>query len=86
VKWRRLNLVEAAGGVGAFDLILCRGYFAALLPGAQEKAAGNLAAALKPGGRLILGPRDNLPASAGLIAVTGAPGVFEAPESVRAAA
>lgn len=86
VKWRRLNLLETPGGVGAFDVILCRQFLPALLPTARDKVVANLSAALKPGGRLVLGAKETPPASAGLIPVQGAPGVFEVPIGIRAAA
>jgi chemotaxis protein methyltransferase CheR len=86
VKWRRLNLLEAPGGLGGFDVILCRQFLPGLLAPAQHKVLANLAAALKPGGRLVLGAKETPPASAGLVPVSGAPGLFEVPTGIRAAA
>jgi chemotaxis protein methyltransferase CheR len=86
VKWRRLNLMDAAPGVGTFDIILCRYVLASLLPQARERVIANLSGALRPGGKLVLGPQETVSAQAGLIPTPGMPGVFEAPLRVRAAA
>jgi chemotaxis protein methyltransferase CheR len=86
VKWRRLNLMDAAPGLGSFDMILCRHVLGSLLQPARERVAQHLIAALRPGGRLVLGVRETLPAACGLVPVPGAPGVFEIPARVRAAA
>jgi chemotaxis protein methyltransferase CheR len=86
VKWRRLNLMETPNGVGIFDLILCRYLLGSLLPQARERVLANLASALRPGGRLVLGVRETVSAASGLIPVPGAPGAFELPSRVRAAA
>ena len=86
VRWRRLNLLDAAPAVGRFDVILCRYVLPSLLPAARERVTANLAAALRPGGRLMLGARETVQAGCGLRPVAGAAGVFEAPAGVRAAA
>jgi chemotaxis protein methyltransferase CheR len=86
VKWRRLNLLDAPNGVGAFDLILCRYVLGSLLPAARERVLANLASALRPAGRLVLGPKETASAASGLVPVPGLPGAFELPTRVRAAA
>ncbi|HEV2530685.1 CheR family methyltransferase [Phenylobacterium sp.] len=86
VKWRRLNLLDVAPGVGTFDVILCRHLLGSLLPPAGERVMAHLTAALRPGGQLVLGAGEAPPTSLGLVPVAGAPGRFEIPERVRAAA
>lgn len=86
VKWRRLNLLDIPTGVGTFDVILCRHVLGSLMEPARAKVLDNLTAALRPGGRLVLGLRESPPAGAELVPVTGAPGVFELAGRVRAAA
>jgi len=86
VRWRRVNLIDPPRGVGSFDLILCRYVLGSMLPAAAERVVANLTAALKPGGRLVLGLSEAPPQAAGLIPVAGAPGVFEPPAGFRAAA
>jgi chemotaxis protein methyltransferase CheR len=86
VKWRRLNLMDAAPGVGTFDIILCRYVLGSLLPQARERVIVNLAGALRAGGKLVLGANETASGSAGLVPVPGSPGVFETPTRVRAAA
>ena len=86
VKWRRHNLLDIPSGVGTFDVILCRYLLGSLMAPAREKVLANLATALRPGGRLVLGLREALPDGVDLVPVTGAPGVFEVASCVRAAA
>jgi len=86
VRWRRLNLLEPATDLGAFDLVLCRYLLGALAPSARERVVGHLVAALRPGGRLVLGAEEAPPRACGLAPVAGAAGVFEIPAGVRAAA
>jgi chemotaxis protein methyltransferase CheR len=56
VRWRRMNLIEAPAGVGAFDVILCRGVLGAYLETARPRVVANLVQALRPGGELVLDP------------------------------
>jgi chemotaxis protein methyltransferase CheR len=84
VRWRRVNLLEAPAGVGAFDLILCRYVLGSLTEPARGQVLEHLTQALKPGGRLVLGLRE--PRPAGFVAVAGRPGVFEASQSAESAA
>jgi chemotaxis protein methyltransferase CheR len=86
VTWRRLNLMDAAPGVGSFDLILCRHVLGSLLPQARDRVIANLSGALRPGGRLVLSVSETLSAASGLAPVAGAPGVFEVAAPIRAAA
>lgn len=86
VRWRRMNLLELPTGVGAFDVILCRYVLDSLMPPARDKVLANLTAALRPGGRLILGGEEVLGPASGFVAVPGAPGVFERQAPIRAAA
>jgi chemotaxis protein methyltransferase WspC len=62
IRFERRNLAEpdALAGEGAYDLILCRNLFIYLHPQARTTLAESLAAALAPGGRLILGTADRV--------------------------
>lgn len=86
VRWRRVNLIEPPFGLGGFDVILCRDVLAGFVAAARERIVGQLSRSLRPGGRLVLGAGETLPAASGLIPVADRPGVFEAPAAVRAAA
>lgn len=59
VRWRRVNLMEDLGGLGRFDLILCRNVLGALTGEARDRVAAGLAAALTPHGRLVLGRSES---------------------------
>lgn len=83
VRWRRMNLIQAPAGVGAFDVILFRGALPAYLETAQAKVLANLVQALRPGGELVLGADEV--AGGGFARREGRPGVF-APEGLAAAA
>jgi len=83
VRWRRMNLIDAPAGVGAFDVILCRGVLPAFLETARPRVLANLAQALRPGGELVLGAAEA--AGPGFQARDGRPGVFAA-EGLAAAA
>jgi chemotaxis protein methyltransferase CheR len=60
VSYRRLNLVSPGWGVGTFDVILCRNVL--LYVAAERRAAvfERLAAALRPGGLLVLGAGETV--------------------------
>jgi chemotaxis protein methyltransferase WspC len=60
VRFDRRNLAEpsALGAEAQYHLILCRNLFIYLRPEARTALAESLAAALVPGGRLILGTAD----------------------------
>jgi chemotaxis protein methyltransferase CheR len=83
VRWRRMNLIEAPAGVGAFDVILCRGVLPAYLETARPRVLGNLVQALRPGGELVLGAGEI--AGEGFAPREGRPGVF-VPEGLAVAA
>lgn len=86
VRWRRMNLLETPVGVGIFDVILCRYVLGTLLAPARERALANVTAALRPGGRVVLGIGETPSPASGLAPVAGVPGVFELPSRVRSAA
>lgn len=86
IRWRRVNLLEPPEDVGVFDLILCRYVLESLIPQARGRIVANLKAALRPGGRLVLGAGETPPAGLGLVPVDGVAGVFEVADAVRAAA
>jgi chemotaxis protein methyltransferase CheR len=54
-RWRRVNLMDSFADLGQFDLILCRNVLSGLAAFAQARVLEGLAAALAPGGRLVLG-------------------------------
>ena len=83
VRWRRLNPLEDLRRMGQFDLVLCRNLAAALTEAAREQVLANLAAALAPGGFLVLGRGEQ---AAGLSAPQGLPGFHVRPSAQRAAA
>jgi chemotaxis protein methyltransferase CheR len=61
VRWRRVNLIEDITRLGQFDLVLCRNLTGYLLDGARVEVLARLAAALAPGGWLILGAGERAP-------------------------
>ena len=84
VRWQRANLIEDVGRLGRFDLVLCRNLLNCLHDAARERVLGNLVAALRPGGCLVLGAAEAAP---GLAAAEGRPGFFfEGSAAARAAA
>jgi chemotaxis protein methyltransferase CheR len=83
VRWRRVNLMDDLGRNGRFDLVLCRSTLGQLAPEAHGRVLRSLSGALAPGGRLVLGLRDD---PGGAFRRIG-PGVFIRPqEAVRSAA
>lgn len=89
VSWRRVNLLDDLGPLGRYDLILARYVLGEMAPAARERVAGALAAAVAPGGRLVLSPGDRISAGAsGIERLPGAPGVYAAPrpQAISAAA
>ena len=83
VRWRRVNLMDDLGRNGRFDLVLCRGALGQLAPEAHGRVLGSLAGAMAPGGRLILGLKDN----PGEAFTRLGPGIFSnRDEAVRSAA
>ena len=63
IRFERRNLAnpDVLGIQPQYHLILCRNLFIYLTPQARETLAQSLAAALFPGGRLILGTADRVP-------------------------
>ena len=59
VRWRRVNLMDDLGRNGRFDLVLCRGALGQFAPEAQAQVLDQLAGVLAPGGRLVLGLKDD---------------------------
>ncbi len=85
VRWKRVNLNGDCRGLGQFDLILCRNVVWAMEPHAARRLLEQLAGALAPGGRLVLGAGE----TAGGLAEAFIPceaGVFEVNPAFRAAA
>jgi chemotaxis protein methyltransferase CheR len=72
LRWERRDLLREPPPPGAFDLVLCRNVTIYFEPPAQRAVYVKLAAALQPGGVLMLGTCERLlaPAQFGL-AVAG---------------
>lgn len=87
VRWRRLNLAADLGGVGRFDIVLCRHVLGGLDEAVRRKVLEGLAAVLPADGFLILGlnetPQD---ATDAFRPISGRPGLFARNPSFRAAA
>lgn len=60
VSYRRQNLVADPPPAGSFDMILCRNVLFYLAPAARTRALDRLAAALRPGGLLLLGAGETV--------------------------
>jgi chemotaxis protein methyltransferase CheR len=60
IHYRRLNLVADAPPPGRFDLILCRNVLLYLAPAMKAQVFATLAAALRPGGLLVLGAGETV--------------------------
>ena len=87
VRWRRVNLTEDLGGMGGFNLVLCRHVVSALTDVARVNVLESLAGLLEPGGVLVLGRSETLEGvPTALSPVAGRPGLFAHAEAVRAAA
>ena len=74
VRWMRLNLIDAFTVQEGYDLILCRNVVSAFAPDARRAVLSKLAAALAPGGRLMLGATEAAPE--GFTACIGAASTF----------
>ncbi|MEI9964156.1 MAG: CheR family methyltransferase [Caulobacteraceae bacterium] len=85
VRWRRINLNADFRSLGQFEVIFCRHVLAGMDPASRQRTLEQLAAALSPGGYLVLSAEE---AAAGVsepfIALAG--GVFRRSPSSRAAA
>jgi chemotaxis protein methyltransferase CheR len=83
VRWRRVNLLEDPTRLGRYDLILCRNVLGGLTDQGRGRVAANLAAALSPGGWLVLGARET---ADGLQVSPGRPSFYAAATGARVAA
>jgi chemotaxis protein methyltransferase CheR len=61
LDFRRANLLDGFGEAPDFDVIFCRNVLIYLTDAARARVTGALAAALRPGGVLALGPTDRAP-------------------------
>jgi chemotaxis protein methyltransferase CheR len=85
VRWRRVNLTEDLSRLGEFDVVLCRDALRGMTPVAQARVSVALAASVREGGCLVLGPDELADPPIGFRAL-GLPGVYEAEAKSRAAA
>lgn len=60
LAFRRVNLVADHRPAGRFDLVLCRNVLLYLAPAQREAVFARLAAALRPGGLLLLGAGETV--------------------------
>jgi len=74
IRWRRVNLHDAAIPLGRFEAVVCRGLLARMVPDAATAATDRLVQAVAPGGLLVLKP--GAPAPADLTPVSAPLGVF----------
>ncbi|MBK1661611.1 hypothetical protein CKO45_25725 [Paracraurococcus ruber] len=65
-RFRRANLLEVAPDGAGFDAVVCRNVGIYLTDAARDAVARRLVAQLVPGGALLLGPTDRVPADAGM--------------------
>ena len=86
IRWRRLNLIGDLSRVRGFDVIFCRHVLEAMTEPAQQRVIENLAAALNPGGYLIVGANEAQALDAQGLTAGAHAGVFQASANARAAA
>lgn len=85
VRWRRVNLMDDLSRLGQFDLVICRNLLTQLASEAHGLVLGQLRRAVAPGGRLVLGIKEE--AGGELTPVGGGLGLFALPsDAVRSAA
>lgn len=60
LSFRRVNLVGDQQPAGRFDLVMCRNVLLYLAPEQRDAVFGRLAAALRPGGLLLLGAGETV--------------------------
>jgi len=60
VSFRVHNLLEPAGGLGKFEIILCRNVLSGMARSARTRVADSLANQLAPGGLILLGEGETL--------------------------
>ncbi|MDZ4372758.1 MAG: protein-glutamate O-methyltransferase CheR [Phenylobacterium sp.] len=58
IRWRRVNLMDDLSRLGPFDLVLCRNMLSQLAPPALGPVRAHLRTTLAPGGRLLLGMKE----------------------------
>jgi chemotaxis protein methyltransferase CheR len=63
VTFRAFNLLDDFGGLGEFDVIFCRNVLMYFDPRSKAAVLERLAAALAPGGCLVLGASETAPAA-----------------------
>jgi len=71
VRWRRVNLMDDLSRYGQFELVLCRNVLGQLGSEARGRVHSQLRGALAPGGRLLLGLKDEPGALAPVIPEIG---------------
>ena len=60
VSFQVHNLLEPAGGLGEFDIILCRNVVSGMVRPARSRTAESLASQLAPGGMILLAEGETL--------------------------
>lgn len=60
ISFRVHNLLEPAGGLGKFDIILCRNVLSGMTRSARTRTADSLAKQLAPGGLILLADGETL--------------------------
>ncbi len=58
IRWRAANLLDEAGRLGRFDLIVCRGVLATMTEEARLRVLAGFCGALAPDGVLVLKPGE----------------------------
>jgi chemotaxis protein methyltransferase CheR len=87
VRWRRVNLLADLAQLGQFDVIFCRNVISALDPIARRRVLEQLARALPPDGRLVLGVDETVSGvTDALQPAAGCRGVFAPSPGFRRAA
>ena len=66
LQFRRVNLVADRPPAGRFDLVMCRNVLLYFLPQVKAEVFGTLAAAVRPGGHLVLGAGETVIGQTGL--------------------
>lgn len=61
IRWRRVNLHDPNVALGRFEAVFCRSALGRMTPEAADAARTRLAAAVEPGGVLVLDPGQGAP-------------------------
>jgi chemotaxis protein methyltransferase CheR len=78
VRWRRINLLADLRPLGGFDVIFCRHLIGEFDAETRQRVLGQLARALPPDGRLVLGLDESAEGvTEALQPVLGHPGLFQ---------